>query len=79
MPYIKEIKRKGVMMDGATSAGELNFYITTTIRQYLESKGVNYANMNEIVGVLECVKQEFYARKMRPYEDIQIKDNGDVY
>lgn len=33
---------------------------------------------DEIVGALRCAWDEFYARKVRPYEDIKIKENGDV-
>jgi hypothetical protein len=35
--------------------------------------------MNEIVGALECCKQEFIRRKLNPYEDKKIKENSDVY
>jgi len=31
-----------------------------------------------MIGVLECVKQEFYRRKVAPYEDIKIIENGDI-
>jgi hypothetical protein len=35
--------------------------------------------MNNIIGVLECAKQEFYRKVCSPYEDQKSKDNGNVY
>jgi hypothetical protein len=32
----------------------------------------------QMVGALRCAWDEFYARKVRPYEDTKIKENGDV-
>jgi hypothetical protein len=29
--------------------------------------------------VLECIKQEFYRRKLAPYEEAKIKENGDLW
>jgi len=31
------------------------------------------------MGVLECIKQEFYRRAVAPYEDKKKEENGDVY
>ena len=44
-------------------------------------KGVyplRYFYLNRAMGVLECIKQEFYRRVAAPYEDIKIVENGDV-
>jgi len=30
------------------------------------------------MGVLECVKQEFYRRRAVPYEEEKIEENGDI-
>lgn len=64
-----------------TEPGELNYKITTDIISYLKWKydKVGYAQLNEVVGVLECAKQEFIRRMVNPYEDAKIKENGDVY
>jgi len=40
---------------------------------------IRYASLNEVIGVLECVKQEFYRKKVVPYEKRKIKENSDVY
>lgn len=60
-------------------AGELNFAITTLCNKYLRANSLSYGEINTIIGVLECAKQEFYRRIAVPYENIKIKENGDVY
>lgn len=80
MPYIKKecrpyIEKCLFNLDGLTS-GELNYTIT---RLLLKQKPKNYEDFNRLIGVLECVKQEFYRRAVAVYEDKKIEENGDVY
>lgn len=84
MPYIKQEERR--KFDDAinnlqlpSDAGELNYLLTFICDAYLQTKSKKYANINEVIGVLECAKQEFYRRVAGPYEDIKIGENGDVY
>lgn len=80
MPYVKKTDRE--RLDGgdeATGPGELNYVITKKIDSYLGRKGLSYANLNEIIGVLECAKLEIYRRIVAKYEDSKIAENGDVY
>ncbi len=80
MPYIKKEKRKGVIMSRmAENAGELNFLITDIVTGYLIKKGEKYQTYNDIIGALEGAKLELYRRKIAPYEDKKIDENGDVY
>jgi hypothetical protein len=58
--------------------------ITNLCLKYLKSKIYkgghwDYRRINEVMGALECAKQEFYRRVAVPYEDKKIKENGDVY
>lgn len=80
MPYIDEELRgplaRKVMFP--CTPGELNFLITSNIVDYLPANP-RYDDYNKIIGVLECVKMEFYRRMVAPYEDDKIKENGDVY
>jgi hypothetical protein len=62
-----------------SDAGELNYLISRIVDTYIQVKGKNYQNLNEVIGVLECVKQEYYRRIAAPYEDKKIAENGDVY
>ena len=79
MPYIKPEARKNLLSHQAVNPGALNYNITSLCNDYLYSQGVNYATLNEIVGVLECAKLEFYRRMAVPYENQKMFENGDVY
>lgn len=57
-------------------AGDLNYAISRIIWA-VWADGNRYRDANELVGVLECAKQEFLRRHVGPYEDGAIKRNGD--
>jgi hypothetical protein len=81
MPYIHPRDRERLDFDhepDPLTAGELNYCITKLCLRFV-SHGVNYRQINEVVGVLECCKLEFYRRLAAPYEDTKINENGDVY
>jgi hypothetical protein len=40
---------------------------------------LSYSKINEVIGVLECAKQELYRRVASPYEDSKKEANGDVF
>lgn len=80
MPYISKDDQDKIFFSGQIKTpGELNFVITTLCLEYLNASEKRYKDYNEIVGVLECAKQEFYRRAVSPYEDKKIIENGDVY
>lgn len=79
MPYIRTEDRHRVEMNGPLTVGELNYAITKLCTDYLAAAGTSYGIINDVIGVLECAKQEFYRRVAVPYEDHKIKENGDVY
>jgi hypothetical protein len=54
---------------------ELNYVVTKILKQIYP---VRYFQINKAIGVLECVKLEFYRRVAAPYEDKKIKESGDV-
>ena len=89
MPYIEPSDRReelrGLAADVVTvlrdtndelSSGEINFFISTILDIINAS---NYEAMNDLVGVLENVKQEYYRRVISPYEDRKRRLNGEVY
>mgnify|MGYP001603503530 CR=1 FL=1 len=78
MPYINSAKR-GTACVIPKDAGELNFAFTRAISYYLESQGLRYQTINDIVGALEGAKAEFQRRIVAPYEDGKKAENGDVY
>jgi hypothetical protein len=55
--------------------GDINYVFTRIIKEVYP---LRYFHINRAMGVLECIKQEFYRRVAAPYEDIKIKENGDV-
>lgn len=83
MPYIKQDDRRKLNLApevrSAKNCGELNYQITQLCIEYLQNNGYRYQQFNDITGVLENCKLEFYRRKTAPYEDLKIKENGDVY
>lgn len=84
MPYIKPEERPPIdsaiqtLKQHVNNSGQLNYAITVLCQECLKSKGINYENLNSIVGVLECAKLEFSRRKVAPYENKKIEENGDV-
>lgn len=85
MPYIRQHDRDKLdaaivtlasCIDPTQRAGELN-YIITKLLLALKGDG-RYKDYNELIGMLECCKQEFYRTQIAPYEDEKMKENGDV-
>ncbi len=86
MPYIPKSTREKIaeallplydyFSNNVVSAGDLNFILTKIV---LLKNPLNYKEYNELVGVLECVKQEFYRRVIVPYEELKKEKEGDVY
>lgn len=83
MPYIKHDRREylnPLSQDYPRNPGELNYQITKLITDYLKTKSdVNYAALNEVVGVLFCVQQELYRKVISIYEDKKEAENGPVF
>jgi hypothetical protein len=90
MPYINPEQKKKLVVEYTKhntmdlgiefpdNPGELNYVITMLIKNYFNNKPC-YQSINDIVGALESAKLEFYRRVAAPYEDLKIKENGDVY
>ncbi len=87
MPYIPQTQRNDVHEDLCAAgmdfipenAGELNYLVSEFINNFLRKKGVSYANVNEMIGALECCKLELYRAVAAPYEDEKADENGEVY
>ena len=58
--------------------GELNYVITRLCHEYIKKHGKSYATLNAVHGVLTCAQLELYRKITAPYEEIKIKENGDV-
>lgn len=75
LQQLKKIVFETTDVDGLD--GDLNFVITTLLLMTLQEK--RYQTLERVIGLLECVKMEFYRRMVSPYEDKKIIENGDVY
>lgn len=59
--------------------GNLNYTITRLLMMvYGDATYTRYSHINDALGVLECVKQEFYRKVAAPYEDQKEFENGPV-
>ena len=84
MPYIKQKYRK--VFDESLSnigsniedPGDLNYCFSILMKHYLFLHGKSYKTLNDCIGVLEAAKLEFYRRDVAPYENLKIKENGDI-
>ena len=81
MPYIDTTSRARIDAGGSPeTAGELNYAISRLVDRYLiDSGGLRYTHINEVMGALECAKLELYRRVAAPYEDLKRSEAGDVY
>src|SRR5690554_3614613 len=60
-------------------AGTVNYVISRVSAGSLKpDTGWTYDDINKLIGVLECAKEEFYRRVAAPYEDLARKKNGDI-
>ena len=84
MPYIDPKRRE--VFDPHISAlnaelrnpGELNYVMSKLLQLYCDPPD-GYIMYNSAMGVLECVKQEFYRKVVVPYEERKLEENGGVY
>ena len=91
MPYIKEDQReeldpcidnlikcldpeKDLMIDNIL--GDINYTFSRILGGLMGT--LSYNKIAMITGVLENIKQEFYRRVAQPYEDLKIRQNGDI-
>jgi hypothetical protein len=84
MPYIRKGIRK--VLDPPIdelnetlcipTSGEIAYVIFRIVDKFYGN--ANFAGLAEGIGVLDCVKEEFRRRRLNPYEDKKMKENGDV-
>lgn len=88
MPYIKRSERaqyqaclaelaKIIPQDRMARPGHINYIVSLLIRK-VYGDSLRYADHNEVIGVLSSIQAEFYRRSTAPYEDLKIKEEGDL-
>ena len=91
MPYIDPSKRKSIDLavdtlhktlvdlevddDINNMEGNLNYTITRLLRMCY---GKSYGEINDAIGMLQCVMLEHYRTVATPYEEQKKFENGDV-
>jgi len=94
MPYIKQEKRTpldrpindlhralvDLELDDSNNnmEGNLNYTITRLLKLVYGQTTASYRDVNDVVGLLECIKLEFYRTSAAPYEDQKRFENGEV-
>ena len=90
MPYIKQeirnqldeeinlISNKIKSFSDDEKEGILNYTISRILSNSLPTNQWRYKYINRTVGILECIKLEFYRRLAAPYENNAIKTNKDI-
>ena len=90
MPYIRQVDREKYaetldallnLLDGVPKEkkyGHINFCVTYLLKYLTYEKQTTYDDYNSIIGVLECIKQEFYRKLISVYEDVKEKENGGI-
>lgn len=94
MPYIVQEKRELLdpIIDQLTTAlqeldsgaagekdnmeGNINYVFSAVLAELYTR---NYADINNAIGVLNCIALEYYSRFAVPYEAQKAFENGDVY
>lgn len=89
MPYIDKASR--TLLDPAIGSvadkiatlrterpGDMNYSISKLIAM-VYGTDMRYCDYNEVIGVLEDAKLEFYRKRVAKYEDKKCNENGDLY
>jgi len=94
MPYIKKDLRRNIdeaiaslsanivnNADESSIEGVMNYTITSLLDNIVYGSGEKkwrYKFINRVIGVLECIKLEFYRQLAGPYENKAIEENGNL-
>ena len=89
-PYIPQERRVQIDTHGyePETWGELTYVLTKYVMDFwnemreeaeIDDMTLGYTELSQVMGVLECVKQEFYRKMVAPFEDEKCKENGEVF
>jgi len=80
-PTIKLLQQSVLQFarDGVDVSGRINYIITKLIvTVYGDCFSTTYKQINEAMGILSCVQQEYYRKVAAPYENQKEYDNGSI-
>jgi hypothetical protein len=84
MPYIKADRRPDFdehiekLAEEVENEGELNYVIYKLAARIIDRMGENYSNLSMCSSAMEHAKLEWYRKRLAPYEDVKIRENGDI-
>lgn len=84
MPYITRDKRAALdphiaaLAGAVETEGDMNYCIYKLSCLLIEKMGESYANYSMCGSAMEHAKLEWYRRRVAPYEDKKIIQNGDI-
>lgn len=80
-PMIERLAEALAGQPGDKRKGHANYVVTQIVRKAWKVDspgGESYSNYADVIGTLECAKQEMYRRWVAGYEDKAIAKNGDL-
>ncbi len=84
MPYIKQDRREkldphlAALAGEVRTEGEMNYCIYKLACLLVDRLGESYDNYSLCGSAMEHAKLEWYRRRVAPYEDRKIAENGDI-
>ena len=84
MPYIKQESRDffdhylNQINIQNFKKGDLTYCLYRLCINYMEGRTKNYENLSSTMSCLEDAKLEWYRKRIAPYEDEKIFENGDI-
>ncbi len=80
MPYITQAARRAIDAGRLPdTVGELTYVFTRQALSYAQTHKKRFATYAEVLAALDATAREFYRRRVAPFEDAKIAENGDVY
>ena len=82
MPYIRRDRRRipdalvgeyFSAMDSEITTGDLNYFITKLVHEWVLKQDYNYENLARAKSVMDNASAEFYRVVIAPYEDTKIE------
>ena len=85
MPYTKNYRRHHIhefikdMIPYVKEKGDLNYAICELVGELcLRDGGIGYTSTSNWIDCVHDAEQELRRRLLNPYEDLKIKENGDI-
>lgn len=84
MPYITQERRRAFdkaleeLAPEVSNQGEMNYCIYKLASLVIDRIGESYENLSMCSSAMEHAKLEWYRKRLAPYEDKKIDENGDI-